>query len=74
MFPNMSCYLEKCFRILIKMRELNHERMIKTTEETQFLLAEVNKDLVRQKIESWDTTLLSYLQYQQDCDSANTDN
>lgn len=56
---------------------LNHERTIKTTEDPkrmQFLLAEVNKDLVRQETESWDTTLLSYLQYQQDCDSANTDN
>lgn len=56
------------------MRELNHERLIKITEDMQFLLAEVNKDLVRQEIKSWDSTLLSYLQYQQDCDSANIDN
>ena len=43
---------------------LNHERTIKTTEDPkrmQFLLAEVNKDMVRQEIESRDTTLLSYL-------------
>ena len=48
--------------------------MIKTTEDMQFLLAEENKDLVRQEIKSWDSTLLSYLQYQQDCDSANIGN
>ena len=43
------------------MRELNHERMIKTTEDMQFLLTEENKDLVRKEIKSWDSTLLSYL-------------
>ena len=48
--------------------------MIKTTEDMQFLLTEENKDLVRQEIKSWDSTLLSYLQYQQDCDSANIGN